>query len=90
MEIDLKKRFFDGMSQAACTVNVVTTDGAAGRAGVTVSAMSSVSADTPRPTLLVFLLQWLQIILLFLILTTALSKVAFPKPYQKRHCQDHG
>ncbi len=52
-EIDLKKRFFDGMSQAACTVNVVTTDGAAGRAGVTVSAMSSVSADTPRPTLLV-------------------------------------
>lgn len=49
----LKQQFFDGMSHAACTVNVVTTDGAAGRAGVTVSAMSSVSADTPKPSLLV-------------------------------------
>ena len=50
---ELKQQFFDGMSQAACTVNVVTTDGAAGRAGVTVSAMASVSADTPSPSLLV-------------------------------------
>ena len=50
---DLKQQFFNGMSHAACTVNVVTTDGAGGRAGVTVSAMSSVSADTPQPTLLV-------------------------------------
>ena len=41
------------MSHAACTVSVVTTDGPAGRAGVTVSAMTSVSADTPQPTLLV-------------------------------------
>ncbi len=41
------------MSHAATTVNVVTTDGPAGRAGVTVSAMTSVSADTERPTLLV-------------------------------------
>ena len=41
------------MSHAACTVNVVTTDGIAGRHGVTVSAMVSVSADTPQPTLLV-------------------------------------
>ena len=41
------------MSHAACTVNVVTTDGVAGRHGVTVSAMVSVSADTPQPTLLV-------------------------------------
>lgn len=49
----LKQQFFEGMSQAACTVNVITTDGAGGRAGVTVSAMSSVSADTPQPTLLV-------------------------------------
>ncbi len=49
----LKQQFFDGMSQAASTVNVVTTDGPAGRAGVTVSAMASVSADTPKPTLLV-------------------------------------
>jgi flavin reductase (DIM6/NTAB) family NADH-FMN oxidoreductase RutF len=41
------------MSHAAATVNVVTTEGPAGRAGVTVSAMTSVSADTSRPTLLV-------------------------------------
>lgn len=50
---ELRDKFLGGMSQAACTVNVVTTDGTAGRHGVTVSAMSSVSADTPRPTLLV-------------------------------------
>ncbi len=49
----IRDQFLEGMSHAACTVNVVTTDGAAGRAGVTVSAMSSVSADTPKPTLLV-------------------------------------
>lgn len=53
VDLELKQRFFDGMSHAACTVNVVTTDGAAGRAGVTVSAMASVSADTPSPSLLV-------------------------------------
>jgi flavin reductase (DIM6/NTAB) family NADH-FMN oxidoreductase RutF len=41
------------MGLAACTVNVVTTNGMAGRHGVTVSAMSSVSADTELPTLLV-------------------------------------
>jgi flavin reductase (DIM6/NTAB) family NADH-FMN oxidoreductase RutF len=49
----LRQRFLSAMSHAACTVNVVTTDGAAGRHGVTVSAMVSVSADTPQPTLLV-------------------------------------
>lgn len=49
----LRQAFLDGMSHTACTVNVVTTDGAAGRAGVTVSAMSSVSADGAKPTLLV-------------------------------------
>ncbi|HEY2684510.1 MAG TPA: LysR substrate-binding domain-containing protein [Steroidobacteraceae bacterium] len=54
-EIDaaLRQRFLHGMSHAACTVNVVTTDGVAGRHGVTVSAMVSVSADTAQPTLLV-------------------------------------
>lgn len=52
-QTDLRDRFLGGMSFAAATVNVVTTDGPAGREGVTVSAMSSVSADTPRPTLLV-------------------------------------
>ena len=41
------------MSHVACTVNIVTTDGPAGRAGVTVSAMAAVSADTPKPTLLI-------------------------------------
>ncbi len=49
----LKQAFLGGMSHAAATVNVVTTDGPAGRFGVTVSAMSSVSADTEKPTLLV-------------------------------------
>ena len=47
----LRDSFLEGMSRAATTVNVVTTDGPGGRAGVTVSAMSSVSAD--RPALLV-------------------------------------
>ncbi len=51
--VSLRDRFIQGMSHAASTVNVVTTDGAHGRAGVTVSAMSSVSADSARPTLLV-------------------------------------
>jgi len=49
----LRQRFLNGMGLAACTVNVVTTEGPAGRHGVTVSAMASVSADTSRPTLLV-------------------------------------
>lgn len=49
----LRAAFLDGMSHAAATVNIVTTDGPAGRGGVTVSAMTSVSADSPKPTLLV-------------------------------------
>ncbi|MER2507278.1 MAG: LysR substrate-binding domain-containing protein [Amaricoccus sp.] len=49
----LRQSFLDGMSRAVATVNVVATDGPAGRAGVTVSAMSSVSADGEAPTLLV-------------------------------------
>ncbi len=43
--------FLEGMSHAACTVSVLTTDGPNGRAGITISAMTSVSADPP--TLLV-------------------------------------
>jgi len=39
--------FLEGMSRAAQTVSVVTTDGLAGKNGVTVSAMCSVSADPP-------------------------------------------
>jgi flavin reductase len=52
-ECDLRQLFLNGMSETACTVNIVTTDGPAGRYGVTVSAMSSVSADSARPILLV-------------------------------------
>jgi flavin reductase len=54
-EPDLRKQFIDGMSRAAFCVNVVTTDGPAGRAGVTISAMTSVSADGESPTVLVCL-----------------------------------
>jgi flavin reductase len=39
--------FVDAMAAAVTGVNVVTTDGAAGRLGLTVSAMISVSADPP-------------------------------------------
>lgn len=39
--------FLEGMSRAAASVSVVTTDGPAGRDGVTVSSMTSVSADPP-------------------------------------------
>jgi flavin reductase len=49
---DLKAAFLDAMSRSAATVSVVTTDGPAGRAGVTVSAMTSVSADGDAPTML--------------------------------------
>ncbi len=48
-----RDKFLEGMSRAAATVNIVTTDGPAGKAGATVSAMSSVSADSARPSLLV-------------------------------------
>jgi flavin reductase (DIM6/NTAB) family NADH-FMN oxidoreductase RutF len=49
----MRQAFLEGMSRAAATVSVITTDGPAGRAGLTVSAMSAVSADTPTPALLV-------------------------------------
>jgi len=51
----LRRDFLEAMSLTAATVNIVTTDGPAGRAGVTVSAMASVSADTAAPSLLVCL-----------------------------------
>ena len=50
---DLRADFVHAMSRAAATVSVVTTDGPAGRAGLTVSAMTSVSADGDPPTILV-------------------------------------
>jgi flavin reductase len=48
----LRRAFLEGMSRAAASVSVVTTDGAAGRGGVTVSAMTSISADGANPTML--------------------------------------
>jgi flavin reductase len=48
----LRQAFLEGMSRAAASVSVVTTDGVAGRGGVTVSAMTSISADGPQPTML--------------------------------------
>lgn len=53
MDETLRTQFLQAMAHTACTVNVITTDGPAGRAGVTVSAMASVSADGPAPVLLV-------------------------------------
>jgi flavin reductase (DIM6/NTAB) family NADH-FMN oxidoreductase RutF len=42
-----REKFVKAMSGAVTGVNVITTDGPAGRFGITVSAMSSVSADPP-------------------------------------------
>src|SRR4051812_12981666 len=39
--------FVSAMAGAATGVNIVTTDGQAGRVGLTVSAMASVSAEPP-------------------------------------------
>lgn len=52
---DLRDSFLQAMGRVACTVNIVATDGPAGRSGATVSAMASVSADGEAPTLLVCL-----------------------------------
>ncbi|GAB5375926.1 MAG: hypothetical protein AcusKO_23880 [Acuticoccus sp.] len=43
----LRQQFLEGMSYAAATVSIVATDGPAGRAGVTISAMASVTAEGP-------------------------------------------
>ncbi len=50
---NLRHDFIEGMSRAATFVSVITTDGEAGRFGVTVSSMTSVSADGAGPSLLV-------------------------------------
>lgn len=50
---DLRAAFVEGMSRAATFVAVATTDGDGGRAGVTVSSLTSVSADGEMPSLLV-------------------------------------
>lgn len=42
-----RSAFLEGMSRAAASVSIVATDGGGGRGGVTVSSMTSVSADPP-------------------------------------------
>ena len=49
----LKSAFINGMSRLASSVCVVTTDGPFGRAGLTATSVTSVSADGNAPTLLV-------------------------------------
>jgi flavin reductase (DIM6/NTAB) family NADH-FMN oxidoreductase RutF len=45
--VETAENFIAAMGLAATSVSVVTTDGVAGRFGLTVSAISSVSADPP-------------------------------------------
>lgn len=52
MDNELRIRFLEGMSRAATFVAVATTDGEAGRFGVTISSLTSVSADGEHPSLL--------------------------------------
>jgi flavin reductase len=51
--MDLRQAFLEGMSRAATFVAVATTDGEGGRDGVTVSSLTSVSADGDQPAVLV-------------------------------------
>ena len=55
MNTDLRSQFVEGMSRAATFVAVLTTDGPTGKFGVTVSSLTSVSADGEYPSLLVCL-----------------------------------
>lgn len=48
----LRNTFVEGMSRAATFVAVLTTQGPTGRFGVTVSSLTSVSADGEHPSLL--------------------------------------
>jgi flavin reductase len=50
--MDLRGRFLEAMSRAATFVAVAATDGEAGRFGVTISSLTSVSADGDNPSLL--------------------------------------
>lgn len=52
MDTDLRARFLEGMSRAATFVAIATTDGEGGRFGVTISSLTSVSADGEQPSLL--------------------------------------
>lgn len=50
--MELRNRFLEAMSRAATFVAIATTDGEAGRFGVTISSLTSVSADGEQPSLL--------------------------------------
>lgn len=50
--MELRNRFLEAMSRAATFVAVATTDGEGGRFGVTISSLTSVSADGDQPSLL--------------------------------------
>ena len=50
-----KSDFLEAMSGIVSSVAIVTTDGPSGRAGATISAMTSVSADGEKPTMLICL-----------------------------------
>jgi flavin reductase len=50
-----RQSFLDAMCQVGFSVCIVATDGPAGRDGMAVTSMASVSADGPRPTLLICL-----------------------------------
>ena len=52
MDENLRNSFLEGMSRAATFVAVATTDGEAGRFGVTISSLTSVSADGEHPSIL--------------------------------------
>jgi flavin reductase len=51
----IREEFLDAMSGIVSSVAIVTTDGVAGAAGATISAMTSVSADGDAPTMLICL-----------------------------------
>ncbi|NJO35836.1 MAG: flavin reductase family protein [Rhodospirillales bacterium] len=51
-EAERKMKFLEAMSRGSTFVTVITTDGDAGRHGVTVSSMTSVAADGFAPTIL--------------------------------------
>lgn len=53
MDNILRQQFVDGMARVAASVAVVTSDGPAGRCGITVSSFTAVSADGAAPSVLV-------------------------------------
>ena len=49
---DLRPQFLEAMSRMAASVSVLTTDGPGGPAGLTISSLTSVSADGRAPSIL--------------------------------------